>query len=385
MKPPVVPVLDLFNIENSLTSEQKLLVENVRRFVQTEIQPLVRTAYRDGVFPEGIPKKLGNQGLLGPQIVEDLDPISYGLILRELERCDSGLRSFASVQGALVMQAINEFGSEEQKQRWLPKLAAGDAIGCFGLTEPDGGSDPGAMKTRAIKKGQVWTLTGRKMWITNGSIADLAVVWAKTDEGIRGFILEKNQFKAPEMTGKLSLRMSRTSELVIDAAKLDQSSLLPKANSLGAALACLNAARYGIAWGVLGAAEACFAEALSFAQERVSFGKSLVHFQLVQRKLAIMASKITQAQLLALELGRLKEKGQSHFVQVSLAKQNNVEIALDAARVARDILGANGILDEYQAMRHLCNLETVNTYEGTSDIHLLIMGQYLTGVSAFSG
>ena len=305
--------------------------------------------------------------------------------MKELERCDSGLRSFASVQGALVMYPIHAFGSEDQKKTWLPKLGKGDAIGCFGLTESEGGSDPAAMKTKAEDKGDHWLLSGSKMWITNGNLAQVAVVWAQTAQGIRGFLVPTDieGFKAVKMSHKLSLRASVTSELYFDKIKLPKSAILPKTEGLKSALSCLTQARYGISWGVLGAAEACFDEVCSYVAERKLFGTNLAAKQLIQRKLAIMMSKITQGQLLALRLGQLKDSGELHHSHVSMAKQNNCEIALDVARNARDILGGNGIMDEYLSMRHMCNLETVITYEGTNDVHLLIMGSQITGVQAF--
>ncbi len=378
------PYPDLFGIENLLTPEQRQIRDTVRQFVQKEAEPLIRDAYREENFPESLISSMGRIGILGANL-GTMDAISYGLVLRELERCDSGLRSFASVQGGLVMYPIHAFGSEEQKASWLPRLAAGEAVGCFGLTESEGGSDPGAMKTRAEDKGDHWLLNGSKMWITNGNIADIAVVWAKTAVGVRGFLVPTDSagFRAERIRHKMSLRASVTSSLYFDGVKLPKTAALPKAEGLKAALQCLNQARYGIAWGVLGAAEACFDEAVRFAKERILFGKKLASFQLPQRKLAILSSKITQGQLLAWHLGRLKNEGALHHAQVSLAKQANTEMALDTARVARDILGASGIMDEYRTMRHLCNLETVFTYEGTNDIHLLVLGKEITGLSAF--
>ncbi len=373
------------------SAEQKAVTESVRAFVAKEAQPLVREAYRDERFPETLPRKLGALGILGGNLsgygLPGMDATSYGLVMRELERCDSGLRSFASVQGSLVMYPIHAFGSEEQKEHWLPKLGSGEAVGCFGLTESEGGSDPGAMRTTAEDKGDHWILTGSKMWITNGNLAAVAVVWAKTANGIRGFVVPTDSagFRAVAMKGKLSLRASNTSELYFDNVRLPKEALLPKSEGLKSALMCLNQARYGIAFGVLGAAEACFGEALGFVSNRKVFGKPLAGFQLVQRKLAVMASRITQGQLLAWRLGQLKDSGELHHVHVSVAKQGNVEMALECARVSRDLLGANGIMDEYETMRHLCNLETVYTYEGTNDIHLLVVGRELTGIAAFEG
>ena len=314
-----------------------------------------------------------------------LSDVAYGLILQELERCDSGLRSFASVQGSLVMYPIREFGTTEQKERWLPRLRTGAAIGCFGLTEADHGSDPGGMETRATPDGDGWILQGSKMWITNGGIADVAVVWARTAEGIRGFLVERGTsgFSTAEVRHKWSLRASVTSELIFDQCRLPAGALLPGANGLRAALQCLNQARFGIAWGALGAAQACYDEALRYALERRQFDRPIASFQLVQRKLAWMASEITKGQLLAWRLGRLKEEGKLRHWQVSLAKRNNVAVALETARTARDILGAAGITDEYATGRHLCNLESVSTYEGTHDIHGLVIGAAATGIEAF--
>ena len=386
----VHPYLDLYDIASQLTAEQNLAVSSVRAFVASEIEPRIAAAYEEGQFPLDLVPRLGAMGLFGPQLsgygLPGIDQISYGLIMKELERCDSGLRSFASVQGGLVMYPIHAYGSEEQKEEWLPRLAAGTAVGCFGLTESDGGSDPGAMKTRVEDKGDHYLLQGSKMWITNGNLAAVAVVWAQTGQGIHGFLVPTDLpgVTVRLMKGKLSLRASVTSELYFDAVKLPKSAILPKAAGLKAALACLTQARYGIAWGVLGAAEACFAEALAYASDRRLFAKPLAGFQLVQRKLALMASAITQGQLLALRLGQLKDAGAMHFAQVSLAKQNNVAMALQTARTCRDILGANGIMLEYKCMRHMCNLETVFTYEGTDDIHALILGQHLTGIAAFA-
>ncbi|MBI2602605.1 MAG: acyl-CoA dehydrogenase family protein [Deltaproteobacteria bacterium] len=366
-----------------------MIQSSVREFVSKDIQPLIREAFQKDHFPREIVPGIAELGLLGSNLtgygLPGMDNTSYGLVMKELERCDSGIRSFVSVQGALVMYPIHTFGSEEQKKKWLPALGKGEAIGCYGLTESEGGSDPGSMKTKAEKKAGGWVLNGSKMWITNGNIADVAVIWAKTEAGIRGFVVptDAKGFKTQKMTGKLSLRASETAELYFDDVRLPEEALLPGTEGLKSALACLTQARYGIAWGAVGAAEACYDEACRFAQDRVLFGKTLASRQLVQRKLAIMLSRITQAQLLSLRLGQLKDEGQLHYAQVSMGKQNNCEMALEVSRACRDILGANGLLDEYVSMRHSCNLETVITYEGTNDIHLLILGQEITGVAAF--
>jgi len=389
-KPAVRPALDFLNLDSLLTESQRIAKNSVREFLKREVQPLIRDAYRAETFPTAVIPKLGSMGMLGSFLqgygLPGMDAIAYGLMLKELERVDSGLRSFASVQGGLVMYPIATFGSDAQKTEWLAKLGDGSAVGCFGLTESEGGSDPGAMKTTADDKGDHWVLNGSKMWITNGNLADVAVVWAKTTGGIRGFLVPTDLpgFKAVKMQGKLSLRASVTSELYFDNVKLPKDALLPKTEGLKSALQCLNQARYGIVWGVLGAAEACFDEALRHVSERTVFNKKLANFQLVQRKLSIMCRDITLGQLLALRLGQLKDDGKLHYSQVSLGKQSNVEMALEVSRMARDILGASGILDECATMRHLCNLETVNTYEGTSDIHLLIVGSELTGLPAFN-
>lgn len=385
----VGPYPDFFQINELLNQDQRLIVESVRQFVKKEVEPIIREAYLSDFFPEHLPSAMGEMGLLGPQLtgygLSGMDPISYGLIMQELERCDSGLRSFASVQGALVMYPIHAFGSEAQKQTWLPRLASGKTIGCFGLTESHGGSDPGAMLTRATKKGQEWELSGSKIWITNGSLAEIAVVWAQTEEGIRGFIvpLKAKGVVVKKMTGKLSLKASVTSELYFDRVRLSGDSMLPGALGIKAALKCLTQARYGISWGVIGAAEACFDEAVNYVSDRKTFGRVLGENQLVQRKLALILSRITQAKLLAFRLGQIYQSGRMHHSQVSLAKQNNVEMALDTARACRDILGANGIMIEYVTMRHMCNLESVYTYEGTNDIHLLVLGAEITGHAAF--
>lgn len=390
-KPHCSPYPDFFAVDDLLTEEQKMVQETVRSFVRSEVEPKIKLAYRNENFPTEIIPRMGELGLLGSNLkgygLPGLDAISYGLIMKELERCDSGLRSFASVQGALVMFPIHAYGSEEQKESLLPKLATGEMIGCFGLTEADGGSDPGAMKTKAEDKGDHWLLNGSKMWITNGNLAQIAIVWAQTPSGIRGFVVptDAKGFEARKMEGKLSLRASVTSELYFDNVKLPKDALLPGSGGLKSPLSCLTQARYGIAWGVLGAAEACFDEAVNYVNDRMLFGKSLSSFQLIQRKLSIVCTDITKGQLLALRLGQLKESGKLDFAHVSMAKQNNVEIALNAARACRDMLGGNGIMDEYKAMRHMCNLETVYTYEGTNDIHQLIVGQAITGKAAFGG
>lgn len=386
----LTPFPDFAEIETILTIEQKQIRDGVRNFVQKEAEPLIVEAYRTEVFPASLIPKMGSLGLLGSFLkgygLPGVDTISYGLMMKELERCDSGLRSAASVQGALVMFPIHEFGSEEQKKHWLGKLAQGKSIGCFGLSESEGGSDPGAMKTSVEDKGDYYILKGSKMWITNGNLAEIAVVWAKTEIGVRGFLVPLNLagVKVVPMKNKLSLRASNTSELSFDQVKLPKNSLLPKTEGLKSALQCLNQARFGISWGVIGAAEACFVEALDFAKNRILFKKSLTSFQLIQRKFAIMASEITQAQLLVYRLSQIKDQKTLQPAQVSMAKQVCVEMALNVARTCRDILGANGIMDEYKTMRHMANLETVYTYEGTNDIHLLVLGQELTGISAFS-
>lgn len=383
------PSTDFLDLDSTLSAEQKLVVEMVRQFVDQTYRPLLRHAYEEGMFPSEIIPKLGELGLLGAQLkgygCSGLDSLAYGLIMKELERGDSGLRSFASVQGALVMYPIHAFGSEEQKQKWLPPLREGKAIGCFGLTEPDFGSNPSGMRTNAKKDGSDWILNGSKTWITNASMADVAVVWAKTDQGIRGFLVEKGTkgFEQRAIHGKLSLRASVTGSLFFHDCRIPAENILPETVGLKNALMCLNQARYGIAFGALGAAEDCLSEALDYSKNRIMFDKPLASFQLIQRKLAIMATQITTGNLLARRLADLKTAGTLQPAQISMAKQNNVLLALEAARTSRDILGANGVSDEYRSMRHACNLESVYTYEGTNDIHLLIVGQALTGIQAF--
>lgn len=382
--------MDFLNLESTLNSEQKMVMDMVRQFVDQTYRPFLRDAYEKGTFPREIIPQLGELGLLGAQLkgygCSGLDSLSYGLIMKELERGDSGLRSFASVQGALVMYPIHAFGSEEQKQKWLPLLQQGKAIGCFGLTEPDFGSNPSGMLTNAKRDGTDWILNGSKTWITNASIADVAVIWAKTDQGIRGFLVEKGTkgFDQRPIHGKLSLRASITGSLFLQDCRIPAENILPETVGLKNALMCLNQARYGIAFGALGAAEDCMQEALEYSKNRIMFDKPLASFQLIQRKLALMSTQITTGNLLAHRLADLKAAGTLQPAQISMAKQNNVLLALEAARTARDILGANGVSDEYRSMRHACNLESVYTYEGTNDIHLLIVGQSLTGIQAFS-
>ncbi len=382
--------VDFYNIDSQLTEEEKLVRQTVREFVDAEFLPLVRDSYREGRFPVELIPQIGEMGLLGANLHDygcpGLNNVSYGLINQELERGDSGLRSFASVQGSLVMYPIWKFGSEAQKEKWLPRLAKGEVIGCFGLTEPDFGSNPAGMRTRAELTGAGWVLNGNKMWITNGTLADVAVIWARTSDGFRGFLVEKGTpgFESKAIHGKLSLRASDTAELLLENCTVPEKALLPGVTGLSSALKCLTQARYGIAWGAVGAAMACYDEALQYAKGRVQFeGKAIASHQLVQEKLVYMLTEITKAQLVVLQLGRLKDDSEISNAQVSLAKRNNVSHALEIARLARQVLGANGILDDYHSMRHLCNLETVITYEGTHDIHTLILGQEITGLPAF--
>ena len=381
--------VDYYALDGLLSEEERMIRDTVRQFVSEKVIPLLSGSQRAGTFPAELVAPMAELGLYGANIqgygCAGLNNVAYGLILQELERGDSGVRSFASVQGALVMYPIHQFGSEEQKEKWLPRLAKGEAIGCFGLTEPDFGSNPGGMLTRAVKKDGGWVLNGRKYWITNGSVADIAVVWAVTDEGVRGFLVEKGTpgYAAQEIEGKLSLRVSDTSGLVMEDCKVPEENLLPKSSGLKSALMCLNQARYGISWGAIGAAMACYDEALEYAKTRIQFDKPIGSFQIVQQKLVHMLTEITKGQLLCLQLGRLKDQGKARFQQVSLAKRNNVYQALKIARMARDVLGASGIVDEYQSMRHSVNLESVYTYEGTHDIHTLILGQDITGIAAF--
>ena len=382
--------VDFYRLDDLLNEEQRLTRKTVRAFVDEQVLPTIAECFEAGKFPKALISELGRLGLLGSNLhgygCVGVDNLSYGLIMQELERGDSGIRSFASVQGALVMFPIHTFGSEEQKQKWLPKMAQGEAIGCFGLTEPEHGSDPGGMKTTAVKDGNHWVLNGNKTWITNGTVADVAVVWAKTDEGVRGFLVEQGTpgFTSTKIEHKASMRASDTAELLFNACRIPALSVLPGSQGLKSPLTCLTNARYGIAWGVLGAAMACLDEAVEYSKTRVQFDKPIGSFQLVQAKLAQMLTEITKAQLLCLRLAQLKEAGKLHHAQVSLAKRNNVAMALDCARTTRDILGANGITYDYQAIRHLLNLETVYTYEGTHDIHTLVLGQALTGIAAFS-
>ena len=383
--------LDYYDIGLQLSEEETLVRNTVREFVDDNILPIIEKYNREGVFPIQLVKQMAELGLFGATLpakygCAELNNVAYGLMMQELERGDSGIRSFASVQSALVMYPIYAFGSEEQKDYWLPKLAMGEKIGCFGLTEPDYGSNPGGMITRAERKEDGFLLNGAKMWITNGTIADVAVVWAKLDGEIKGFLVEKGTrgFEAPEMHGKHSLRASVTSELIFQDCVIPQQNLLPKSGGLKSPLMCLSQARYGIAWGALGAAMACYDAALQYSLSRVQFDKPIASFQITQEKLVYMLTEITKGQLLCLQLGRLKDQNKATFTQISLAKRNNVYHALEIARTAREILGANGILDEYPVMRHAANLESVKTYEGTHEMHTLIIGEDITGIAAFN-
>jgi glutaryl-CoA dehydrogenase len=388
------PSLDYYDIESLLAPDERMVRDTARRFVDEEYLPVVREAFREGYFPKSVTPRVAALGFLGANLPEKygcagLNNVAYGLINQELERGDSGLRSFVSVQSSLVMYPIYAFGSEEQKTRWLPALASARAIGCFGLTEPDYGSNPGGMKTRAVRERGGWRISGTKRWITNGSIADVAVVWAKTEgddpKSIRGFLVERDTpgFSAPEMHGKFSLRASVTSELILEDCVVPEQNVLPGSGGLKSPLMCLTQARYGISWGAIGAAMACYQCALDYAKSRKVFARPIGGYQLVQQKLVTMVSEITKGQLLCLRLGRLKDEGKMRPEQVSLAKMNNVSQALAIARLARDILGANGIADEYPVIRHMLNLETVNTYEGTEDVHRLTIGRDVTGLNAF--
>ena len=382
--------IDYYDIENELSPQARQLRDSTRDFVEREVMPHIRDQYRAGSFPPGLALRMGELGLLGAGLsghgLPGVDPFAAGLIMQELERGDSALRSFASVQGSLVMFPILTFGSDAQKERWLPLLASGRSIGCFGLTEPTHGSDPAGMTTRAVQSGNDYLLTGTKMWITNATIADVALVWARLDGKIRGFLVERGTpgFSSTEINGKLSHRASDTGTLHLHEAAVPRDNLLPEARGLKSALSCLNQARYGIAWGVLGAAMACFEEVLLYAGKREVFGRPLAACQLTQAKLADMLTGITTGQLLALQLARLKESGRLRPEQVSLAKRHNARMALEVARTCRGMLGANGITDWFQTMRHMCNLETVDTYEGSHEVHTLILGEDLTGIDAFS-
>ncbi|MCP4590508.1 MAG: acyl-CoA dehydrogenase [bacterium] len=382
---------DFYGIEDLLTEEQVLIAQTVRRFTTEQIVPTIAQHFSEGTFPQELIRSMGALGMLGANLdgygCTNAGPIAYGLLNQELERGDSGVRSFVSVQSSLCMWPIHTYGTETQKQRWLPGLAAGELVGCFGLTEADHGSDAGSMTTRAQPAGGDFVLNGSKMWITNGGIADVAVVWAKLDGQVRGFLVEKGLagFSTRNIHNKFSLRASVTSELIFEDVRVPAENLLPGTEiGLRAALSCLNEARYSIAWGVLGSAMACFDEAVNYAKTRVQFDRPIAGFQLVQQKLAWMVTEITKGQLLALRLGQLKEQGQAKHYHVSMAKMNNVEIALKTARLAREILGAAGICDDYQCGRHLCNLESVYTYEGTHDIHTLVLGEAVTGLRAFT-
>ena len=387
---PRFPGVDYIQFD-SLLSEQELLVrQTARQFVDERVVPIIREAYNSAIFPAGLIREMGELGFFGANLegygCAGMNSIEYGLIMQELERGDSGLRSFASVQGALVMYPIHTYGSEAQKQRWLPKLQSGEAVGCFGLTEPDFGSNPAAMRATAEKRGDQWILNGEKTWITNGSVADVAIVWARAAEGVRGFLVEKGMpgFQTSDIHGKLSMRASVTSSLHFSGCTIPESSRLPGAQGLASALGCLTQARFGIGWGVLGAAMDCYETARSYTLTRKQFGdKPLAGHQLVQEKLAWMITEITKAQLLALQVAKLKEAGKMEAAHVSMLKRNNVAIALECARLSRDLLGANGIMDEYPIMRHMCNLETVKTYEGTDHIHALVIGEKVTGLPAY--
>ncbi len=381
--------VDFYNIEQHLTEEETMVRDLVREWVDEKVLPIIEEYYTKGTFPMELISEIGDMGLFGCNLegyeCAGMSNVAYGLICQELERGDSAIRSCVSVQGSLSMYPIHAFGSEEQKQKYLPGMAKGELIGCFGLTEPDHGSDPEGMETKAVEDGDSYVLNGAKMWITNGTVADLAIVWAKLDGKIRGFIVEKGDsgFTAPEMKGKHSLRASITSELVFQDCRIPKDRILPEVQGLKGPLSCLTQARYGIVWGSLGAAMGCFHSSVTYSKSRIMFKKPIASFQLVQNKLAWMLREITKGQLLAYHLGRAKDKGEATPEMVSLGKMNNVDIALQIARTSRDIHGANGILNEYPIMRHMANLESVYTYEGTHDIHNLILGRWITGIQAF--
>ena len=381
--------VDFYNIEQHLTEEETMVRDLVREWVDEKVLPIIEEYYTKGTFPMELISEIGDMGLFGCNLegyeCAGMSNVAYGLICQELERGDSAIRSCVSVQGSLSMYPIHAFGSEEQKQKYLPGMAKGELIGCFGLTEPDHGSDPGGMETKAVEDGDSYVLNGAKMWITNGTIADLAIVWAKLDGKIRGFIVEKGDsgFTAPEMKGKHSLRASITSELVLQDCRIPKDRILPNVQGLKGPLSCLTQARYGIVWGSLGAAMGCFHSSVDYSKSRIMFKKPIASFQLIQNKLAWMLREITKGQLLAYHLGRAKDEGEASPEMVSLGKMNNVDIALQIARTSRDIHGANGILNEYPIMRHMANLESVYTYEGTHDIHNLILGRWITGIQAF--
>ncbi len=382
--------VDYMEIDSLFSDEEKLVRRTVREFVDKEVIPHIEEWNRESKFPRHLVPQMGDLGFYGANLTgygcAGMSNVQYGLIMQELERGDSGLRSFVSVQGALVMYPIKEYGSEEQKRRWLPALQQGKAIGCFGLTEPDFGSNPAGMRMRAVKNGEHYILNGEKAWITSGTISDVALVWARADDGIRGFLVERGApgFTSRDIKGKWSLRASVTSTLALQDVRVPACNMLPKVQGLKGPLSCLTQARYGIGWGAIGAAMACYNEALEYAKIRKQFDdKPIASHQLVQEKFADMITEITKGQLLALQVGRMKDRGRADYAHVALLKRNNVKVALDVARAARDILGANGVADEYPIFRHLCNLESVFTYEGTHNIHTLIIGERVTGIAAY--
>jgi len=382
--------IDYYKLDDWFSDEEKMVRTTTRQFTEDRVIPIISEFHRKSEFPVDLVEEMGKIGLLGATLPEkygcaSMNYTSYGLIMQELERGDSSIRSFASVQSSLVMFPIYKFGTEEQKNKWLPELASGKKIGCFGLTEPDFGSNPGGMMTTATETSNGYRLNGTKMWITNGTIADAAIVWAKLQNKIRGFIVEKGTkgFKSNIIEGKFSLRASNTSELIFEDCEIPKENLLPLTDGLKSPLKCLTQARFGIAWGAIGAAMACYSEVLNYSKTRIQFDKPIAAFQLVQEKLVYMVTEITKAQLLAIQMAKLLSENKMKHTHVSLAKRNNVSIALNIARQARGILGANGILDEYNTIRHMLNLETVSTYEGTHDIHTLVIGEDITGISAF--
>jgi glutaryl-CoA dehydrogenase len=384
------PGVDYFSFDSVLNEQELMVRQTARQFVDERILPVIRESFSSATFPKHLIPEMGKLGFFGANLegygCAGMSNVEYGLVMQELERGDSGLRSFASVQGALVMYPIYAYGTEEQKQRWLPKLQSGEAIGCFGLTEPGFGSNPAGMLTKAVKKGSDWVLNGEKTWITNGSVADIAIVWARAEDGIRGFLVEKGTkgFSSSELHGKLSMRASVTASLALSDVTVPESAMLPGAKGLKGPLGCLSQARYGIGWGVIGAAMDCYETARSYSVLRKQFDdKPIASHQLVQEKLADMITEITKAQFLALQAGRLKDQKKLEPWHISMLKRNNVRMALDCARQSRDLLGGNGIMDEYPIMRHLCNLETVKTYEGTDHIHTLVIGERVTGVAAY--